>query len=234
MSASGNPSAAELAAQQVESIVKAAEQAAEQLKHEIRAELQEERARALREGDEIRAEARRDAQRELDTARKQALALGQDARAEAKGLLEQAESDSAQIREQTRRAVEGRVIAAEKAAAEVLEEAHALSGGLRRLAGVLGDQAERILRDVQAAHKRMQADLRVAPELQPPRSPRTPGLGERERSELSERERIIKAAEEARSAERAAPTPPRRPAGEPARRNPFDDLEVPSWVGRER
>ena len=65
------------------------------------------------------------------------------------------------MREQTRRAVEGRVAGAEKAAAEVLEEARALSGGLRQLGKSLEDHADRILRDVQAAHKRMQADLRV-------------------------------------------------------------------------
>ena len=87
--------------------------------------------------------------------------MGQDARQEAEALVGDARKESEQVREQTQRAVEGRVAGAEKAAAEVLEEAQALSGGLRQLGRSLEEQADRILRDVQAAHKRMQADLRV-------------------------------------------------------------------------
>ncbi len=72
-----------------------------------------------------------------------------------------ARREAAELREKTRRASEEQTAAAKKASAEVLSEAQALSAGLRRLGESLGSQAERILRDVQAAHRRMQADLRV-------------------------------------------------------------------------
>jgi hypothetical protein len=218
MSTRGTSRAADLAAQQVEQIVEAAEQAAEQIR------------------ESARAEGLRDAERELDSARKEALALGQEARREAKELVENAQWDSDQIREQTQRAVEGRVASAEKAAAEVLEEARILHNGMRRLGEALGDSAERILRDVHAAHKRMQADLRVSSSIEPaprqritesrarPSEPRSsPGS-----ADLSESERIIAAAEAARP---GGERPERRPS---RRANPFDDLDVPSWVGRDR
>ena len=122
--------------------------------------------------------------------------------------------------------------AAEKAAAEVLEEAHALHSGMRRLGEVLSDQAERMLRDVQAAHKRMQADLRVGPgeptrrrrRARPARGAEEPrcsrGGAQRERAH-HRRGRG--------GARRRAEAPPRRRRG-----NPFDDLDVPSWVARDR
>ena len=152
--------------------------------------------------------------------------------------MEDAQKESDQIREQTQRAVEGRVAAAEKAAAEVLEEARTLHNGMRRLGEALTDSAERILRDVQAAHKRMQADLRVAPDLgRAPaaahhRVPREPapfaesGRPQRERAHHRRgrggtlRERVA--------------TRRRRAAGEPVGGNPFDDLDVPNWVQRDR
>ena len=207
----GTSRAADLAASHVEKIVEAAEEAAEQ----------------------IREQGRRDAERELEQARKEAVALGQDARGEAKKVLAEAEHEADQLREQTKRAVEGRVAAAEQAAAEVLEEARTLSAGMRRLGESLGSQAERILRDVQAAHRRMQADLRVAPssdlESRPlRRRPTAPATGgsRTELDGLSESERIIAAAEAAR--EGGEPTAsPRRRGG---RDNPFDDLDVPNWV----
>ena len=119
------------------------------------------------------------------------------------------------MREQTRRAVEGRVAGAERAAADVLKEAQALSGGLRQLGQSLEEQADRILRDVQAAHRRMQADLRV------PVGRRAAGVvlvgpGHTRRAPTSPSRRA-----------REAP-PRRRPEGGPA--NPFDDLEVPGWT----
>jgi hypothetical protein len=225
----GTPRAADLAAQQVEQIVQAAEQAADRIK------------------EEAGAEARREALRELESARK-----------EAKDRLEEAEKESAQIREQTMRAVEGRVAAAENAAAEVLEDARSLHSGMRRLGEALNEQAERMLRDVQAAHRQMQASLRVAPDLEtgprarsrasseevsddrPSRAAARPARDEppRERrparaepptprgADASESERIIAAAEAARA---EAERPPRRRSA-----NPFDDLDVPSWVGRDR
>jgi hypothetical protein len=212
MSTPGTSRAADLAAQHVEQIVAAAEQAAEQ----------------------IREQGRRDAERELQEARKQALAVGHDARDEAKKVVSDAEQEADQLREQTRRAVEGRVAAAEQAAAEVLEEAQTLSAGMRRLGQSLGNQAERMLRDVQAAHRRMQADLRVAPSADldsrparrrtssPPAAP--PPSEEGDQAGLSESERIIAAAEAAREGRPAAPRPRRGGS------NPFDDLDVPNWV----
>ena len=102
--------------------------------------------------------------------------------------------------------------AAERAAAEVLEEARALSGGLRQLGRSLEEQADRILRDVQAAHRRMQADLRVGPRIGRRRSPAPTGGGARA----------------PRAARAGAPRVARaRRVRRGGRRNPFDDLDVP-------
>jgi hypothetical protein len=43
----------------------------------------------------------------------------------------------------------------------MLADARAVSAGLRQLGATLQDQAERILRDVQAGHKRIRSDLRT-------------------------------------------------------------------------
>jgi hypothetical protein len=185
--------AAELAAQQVESIVSAAQAAAEQLMEEGR-----------QEADAIRARGRQEAAEPLERARRQALELSADARREAERLLADARKEAAQTREQTRRAVEGRVAGAEEAADRVLEEARVLSAGLRRLGKALGEQGERIMRDVQTAHRRMQADLRVGP----PDSdlPVEPLTGRFSR--------------------------PARRQATAATRAERDDLDVPSWVER--
>jgi hypothetical protein len=191
--------AADLAAQQVESIVSAAETAAEQVKWE-----------ADREAEAIRAEGRHQAEAALERAQAEAVELGQGARRDAEALVADAKKESEQIREQTRRAVEGRVADAEEKAGQVMEEAQALSRGLRQLGETLSDQGARILRDVHAAHRRMQADIRVlprpAPTGEPARHPRARPAAD------SERERA-------------------RGGGQG---NPFQDLEVPNWVGRER
>jgi hypothetical protein len=152
MSGEHDPQAADLAAEQVEAIVAAAQAAAQRITDE-----------AERGAEAIRARGRRDAEEELERARKQALEFDADTRREAKRLVDEALRESRQIKAQTRRAVEGRVAGAEEAAAQVLEEAHALSTGLHRLGQLLGEQGERILREVRAAHQRMQADLRVGP-----------------------------------------------------------------------
>lgn len=191
--------AADLAAQQVESIVAAADAAAERIRAEAEQEREEARRRAVSEADEVRAEVHREAEKELERARREAVRLAEDARREA-----------AALREETRKAVEGRVQAAERAADEVLAEARTISDGLRRLAGTLGSQADGILRDVQAAHRRMQADLRIGPPEQPPaRGSREPARGRPPRTDGSQ-------------------APPRRGS------NPLGDLEVPPWVGRSR
>ena len=219
MSAPRPSRACEVAARQVEQIVAAAQEAAEQIRQEARLELQDLRERVEREGAEIRASARQEVEQELGAARKEAILLTQDARRDAEALLADAKAEAAQIRERTERAVQGRVAAAEKAAAEVLAEARALSAGLQQLGRSLQGQAERILRDVAAAHKRMQADLRVGAGSgadDPPRPLSSPARGP--------------AREEGSEVEPGAGPPARRfvHGGRP-RANPFDDLEVPSW-----
>ena len=243
MSAGRTPRVADVAAQQVESIVSAAQAAAEEL-----------RAEAEREAKQMRADGRSAGEREKAKAREEAIALNEEARRSADKLLADAKREAAELREKTRRASEEQTAAAKKASAEVLAEAQALSGGLRRLGESLGAQAERILRDVQAAHRRMQADLRVesgagagvssrsdVPELSP-RSPATESLpvsSERLRRRettspprppavtADESERIQRAAAEATEDKE-------RPARRERGSNPFDDLDVPSWVGRDR
>jgi hypothetical protein len=231
-------SAADVAARQVEGILSAAEAAAEEMKRAGR-----------KEAEELRSTGRREAGRELELARKKAIELGADARREAKVLVEEAQKESTQLREQTRRQVEGRVSEAQQAAAQVLEEASTLSAGLRQLGTTLQSQGERILRDVQAAHKRMQADLRVTPiddEAGPRRAgrARTRGLETTSRAEQPEREESSEPGERPGS---SRATPEEREAIEQAaarlgvgedrvrpreRGNPFDDLDVPSWVER--
>jgi hypothetical protein len=187
MSARSSSRTSDLAAQQVEQIVSAAQAAAEEI-----------RRRAEVEGHDILAQANREAEAERNEARKQAIMLGEDARQEAERL-----------RLQTQRALEGRTAAAERAAAEVLAEARALSGGLRQLGRSLEDQADRILRDVQAAHKRMQADLRVSSGVDAVPAADHPPTPARESS---------------------LRPPEHEPLPRRARANPFEDLEVPGWV----
>ena len=231
MSAQSGQRASELAALQVERIVTAAQAAAEEIRKEAELERQDIRKTARREGEEIARQARRSAQEELTEARKEAIHLGHDARRDAEALVGDAQQEAAQVREKARRAVEGRTAAAERAASDVLEEARALSSGLHQLGKALEDHAASILRDVQAAHKRMQADLRVGPgpdDDDPLRSlsretrqdplsddsPSRPRSSRREPQELSEADGNGEAA----------------PRG---RRNPSEEIELPSWVGRE-
>jgi hypothetical protein len=227
--------AAQLAAEQVEAIVAAAQGAAGGIREEARLELEELRQQADREAESIK-----------DAARKQVTELNADARKDAQAIIDKARKESDQIREQTKRAVEGRVVTAEKAAAEVLAEARALSSGLRQLGQSLSGQAERILSDVQAAHKRMQADLRIAPGLDPepsvrPRARDEPPRARAERPrdepardpELDEKLRTIREGVEradAASARQRRVSGSRSPSRE--RPNPLDDLDLPSWVER--
>jgi hypothetical protein len=149
----GSPSrTAEVAAQQVEAIVAAAQVAAAELQRQ-----------AERDAEKIRDAGRRDVKKEIEAAHNELAELSEKARHQAKELIDDAEKESAQLREQTRRQVQARTAAAEEAAEQVLSDARALSTGLRRLGEILGDQGERLMRDVQAAHRRMQADLRVGP-----------------------------------------------------------------------
>jgi len=224
MAAHSPTGAAERASREVESIIAAAEAAAEQLKADARSEAKE-----------VLGEGRRRAEQALEEARTHAIEIDRVARRKAKQHLGEAEKDSAQIREQTRRATEGKVLEAEKAAAQVLEEARTLSTGLRRLGESLSDQGERILRDVQAAHKRMQADLRVAPADEPQRGRRPVPSGrplEPQRSRPRETNRAEELAATVRQAEARRSEGP--PARERSRDNPFEDLDVPDWLGRDR
>lgn len=232
MSAASTPRASELAAQQVEQIVSAAQAAAEEIRNEARLEQQDIRRAAQREGDEAYEKARREADAELAEIRRQAVALGEDARQDAEALLRDAREESIKLREKTQRSVDGRVAAAERAAAEVLEEARALSGGLSQLGKSLEEHAARILRDVQVAHKRMQADLRLGstggePPSEALHGTREDGAGASLPRSAPAR-RAAAAARETADRSRTDETP----AG-PKRGNPIEDLEVPSWVGRE-
>lgn len=210
MSEERTPRASELAAAKVEQIVTAAGEAAAQIRESAEQDGRQIRADAEAQAKRTQEEAKRKAEAELNEARKAAVLYGQDARREAEELVGDARQEADQIREQTQRAVDGRVAAAEKAAAEVLEEARALSGGLRQLGRSLEEHADRILRDVTAAHKRMQADMRVGPGSAPP--PVQPAAPRRAAS--------------ASAPATSVPSPRKRA-------NPFEELEVPSWVGRE-
>jgi hypothetical protein len=250
MSVGRTPRVADIAAEQVESIVSAAQAAADQL-----------RAEAEREAKEMRADGRSAGEREKAKAREEAIALSEEARRSADKLLAEAKQEAAELREKARRASEEQTASAKKASSEVLSEAQALSAGMRRLGESLGSQAERILRDVQAAHRRMQADLRVdgstspAPGSDIPEfSPATPATDSlpvssdrlRRRAEAGPASRAGRTtADESARIQRAAAAAAedderrgssRRPRERPSdrRSNPFDDLDVPSWVARDK
>jgi hypothetical protein len=215
------PRASDVAAQQVERIVAAAQAAADQILEEAGVLQRKAQEQGERDAKEIRHRAQAEGQKELNKSRKQAIVMSQDAKREAEALLSESKRESEQLREQTQSAVEGRVAAAEKASSEVLAEARALSGGLHQLGHNLQEHADRILRDVQAAHKRMQADLRVGPD----------GLGvsgvREEPIQRGSRPVGEPAGRDAPARERPESA---TPAGGRRRPNPFDDLEVPSWT----
>jgi hypothetical protein len=228
MSAHESTRASDVAARQVERIVEAAQDAAAGIREQAREELEAARRRGEADRERIAADAHRTGERELNGARKQAIALAEDARGEAQAVVADAQREAAQVREQTQRAVQGRVTAAEQAAGEVMAEAEALSGGM------LEEQANRMLRDVQAAHRRMQADLRVGPGGSAPgeragpveAGPRVPAV--RDSLPGARPARPPRPQEPADGAEpERSPTPARR------RPNPFEDLEPPPWTGRE-
>jgi hypothetical protein len=231
MSAQPGQRASELAAQQVEQIVTAAQAAAEEIRKEAQLERQDIRKAARREGEEAVRQARRSAQEELTEARKQAIHLGQDARRDAEALINDAKEEAAQVRDRARRAVEGRTAAAERAAADVLEEARALSSGLHQLGKALEDHANRILRDVQAAHKRMQADLRVGvvPDEEDPLRSLAREAGDDDSQMTPSVARSASRRDSRDALEHDGDGGP--PRG--LRRNPFEEIELPSWVGRE-
>jgi cell division septum initiation protein DivIVA len=187
MSEATGSRAAELAAGQVESIVAAAQEGAEQLTAEAQREAEELRERGRQEAAQVleaaQAEAggltdaaRQEADHTRAEARREARELTEGARHHAEELATEAQRQADQLREQSRREAESRVAEAEEASTQVLAEARSRSGGLNRLGLALSEQGERLLRDVQAAHRRMQSDLRVE-------SPRRASATEREPSE---------------------------------------------------
>jgi len=233
MSEERTPRASELAASKVEEIVTAAGEAAAQIRESAELDGRQIRADAEAQAERAREEAKRAAEAELNEARKATILYGQDARREAEALVGAAKEEADQIREQTQRAVDGRVAAAEKAAAEVLEEARALSGGLRQLGRSLEEHADRILRDVTAAHKQMQADLRVGGVGEPAAGTRSGFISEApgEHSTSGE-ERAGRTEARSGRAEDLRPRDrtDRRPvSGRSRRANPFEDLDIPSW-----
>ena len=177
--------AAEIAARQVEQIVEAAQLAADRLQVDAEREIADLRREVEKEGERIRTEAKRDAEKARDDAKVEALKVTEEARKKAAERIE----------------------AAEKAADDALADAKAISNGLRSLGAVLEQQAEILLRDVQAGHRRLRAELRVA-------SGAGPGGG---------------SALEGESRPAASGGRRRRGSGD----SPFSDIEVPSWVGPE-
>jgi hypothetical protein len=184
--------AAEIAASQVEQIVEAARLAADRLEIDAEREIADRRREVEKEGDRIRTEANREADK-----------MREDARVEAVKITEEARKKAAE-----------RIEAAEKAADEALADAKAMSSGLRRLASHLEHQAEQILRDVQAGHRQIRAELRVA-------SGAGPGGGS-----ALQREEKAESEGEPRSGRR-----PRRGSGSGS--SPFDEIDLPTWVGPE-
>jgi len=196
--------AAELAAEQVASIVQAAEQAAEEMRAAAERDAREREREAEREGDRIRTEAQ---------------AAGEAAR-------KAAEEEAARILEIARKEADTRVVRAREAADEALAQAEAISTGLRRLGESLEGQAERILRDVQAGHRRLMGDLRLEPSaaessIREPRDSRDQELLSAVKAGVSRR------GGEGGSGERTSPAD--RPARGGTRGNPFDELEIPRW-----
>ena len=117
----------------------------------VEAELAEKRAAIDGEIEKIRSDAVREAEKSTSEAREKA---GQ--------VREEAQKEALKLGEESRKQATERVAAAEKAADEALADARAISGGLRRLGQSLEDYAEKILRDVQAGHRRLRGDLRIA------------------------------------------------------------------------
>jgi membrane protein involved in colicin uptake len=201
--------AAELAAKQVEQIVEAAQLAAEEIKADAERRLVERQTALEADFAKRQAELEADATKARGEAEAEIARLRAEAETEATRLREEAQAEAIRVAEQSRKEAAERVAVAEQAADEALGDARAISAGLRNLGQSLEEYAERILRDVQAGHRRLRGDLRIAGGG----SPATPG----------ERAR--------RSTSSAAPRSERRVASD--RGNPLEDIDVPTWVAGE-
>jgi hypothetical protein len=151
-----------------------------------------------------------------------------EAAAEAKKVRDDALKEAAELGKQSQIEAAERVGVAEKAADEALADARAISSGLRRLGQSLEDYAERILRDVQAGHRRLRGDLRIAGGG----PPATPG----ERARRAQPEESGEAPASARTPAQAQAPAEGSSAGRTGRRgaNPFDEIDLPSWVARDK
>jgi hypothetical protein len=203
--------AAELAAQQVEQIVDAAQLAAEQIKLDATAATEERRAKLEAEFADKREVLEAEVRRMREDATREAEKERAEAATESKQVRDDALKEAARLGQQAQNEAAERVAIAEKAADEALADARAISSGLQRLGQSLEEYAERILRDVQAGHRRLRGDLRIAGG-----SPATPGEGARRETPEVARDSA------------ASPGSRRRGA------NPFDDIDVPSWVARDK
>ena len=204
--------AADLAAQQVEQIVEAAQLAAEQIKLDAAAAAEQRRVALETEYAQKREQLEAEVAKLREDASRQADKERSEAAAESKQIRDDALKEAARLGQQAQEEATERVAIAEQAADEALADARAISSGLRRLGQSLEEYAERILRDVQAGHRRLRGDLRIAGGG----PPATPG------------ERARRATPDAGS--EAAP----RRGGERRGANPFDDIDLPSWVARDK
>ena len=177
---------ADVAADEVEAILAAAQEAAEQL-----------RAETLGELDRARAQAEKNAE-----------AIGEQARLLGRDEIANAEARGVEIERAARREAEQIISDATAAADEALSDARALSYGLTRLGKLLEEQAATILRDVEAGHRRLLADLRLTARggADGPSEPSGPS-----RSARRPRSRVDSISE-----------------------NPFADVDPPSWISPER
>jgi hypothetical protein len=144
----GKDRPADRAAREVERVVAAAEEAASK----IRAEAEQLRSAAARKAEETTTAAARDAE-----------AMRARAADDAAKRVADAEQEARRIEQHAERQADVHVTEAQRAADEVLAEARAVSSGLRQLGETLESHAEGLLREVQAAHRSLTADLRLPP-----------------------------------------------------------------------
>jgi vacuolar-type H+-ATPase subunit H len=188
--------AAAAAAEQVASILEAAERTAERLRADAEQRVRDRIAEGER-GAANRVNAAEEEAREiLESARKEAARLRAEAEAEAERQISKATTEGLVIVSDAEQAAERIRKEAALKADELLREARFISdqvqseGGLtvanlRELGSSLRTNAERLMRDIQAIHSRLRAELeRVEPSARP--RPRTSGSEESEAGSAAE------------------------------------------------